>query len=415
MSNTDASNKPPYPGRLVFHHLPKTAGQAINAWLRGELGNGCVSPNLDGQYADLVRRYGGRYSVISGHMYLNYGEPLDARYLHVTLLREPVDRAVSWLSYLLTDDVANAQNSRLVEGAKRFMQSEGVEATPEFLKSISNYVTGVFSVVGPSSTTETGKMVDAAFATLADFNVVGLYEEMLHFLRDVAGLIQICAPDQIEVVNQTTKRPKVSELSDALRKRIIELNFLDLRLYEKVKKRVLDSHSVAGWHAFPPPSISRWARFDPRPDRSLSSSKVTFASTVIVQPCDTTVVQGQLLAFELVVKIHTRLSSSLVGIHIFDSDKRLVFGTNSGLLGHASEMDAPGVYRVCFTLIANFPIGTHTAGFAIVEMTSEGDHELAWRDVSCTFHVKSDCQTFGPGYSPVPTTLTVTRFQGLQP
>lgn len=411
-----ANKKLPYPGRLIFFHMQKTAGQAVNAWLTSQLGSGCVSPNLDGQYTELIRRNGGRYSVISGHMRLGYGEPLDARYLHVTLLREPVDRVVSWMFYLLTPEVANSENGSLIEGAKRFIQSDGKDSTRWFLQSITNLFVSLLSVIGPTATKERGKALDAAFKALTYFDVVGLYEEMPRFLRDVAGLIQISAPAPIEVVNKTKQRPKVSEISDALRERIVELNKFDLMLYGMVKERLLARQSAAGWQSFSPPAESRWAKFDPPAGRSHTSTEVTFES--IVQPCGTIVLQGQLLVFELVVQVHTKLSSPIVGIHIFDVDKRLVFGTNSGLLGRASEMDAPGRYKVCFTLVANFGVGSYTTGFALVDQTPDGDQELAWHDVLCTFDVKNAnpaLAALGPGPNPVPTVLTVTRYQKLQP
>ena len=78
-----------YPGRLIFDHLPKTAGQAINAWLVAELGSGCVTPNLIGSHVDLIRKYGGLYSIISAHVHFDDGKGLDPRYQYMTLFREP--------------------------------------------------------------------------------------------------------------------------------------------------------------------------------------------------------------------------------------------------------------------------------------------------------------------------------------
>ena len=57
-----------FDGRIIFDHLPKAAGTAVNAWLVKVLGSGCVTPNLIGKHQDLICRYGGEYSVISGHV-----------------------------------------------------------------------------------------------------------------------------------------------------------------------------------------------------------------------------------------------------------------------------------------------------------------------------------------------------------
>ena len=93
----EASNV--FGGRVVFDHLPKTAGQAVNAWLRAELGESCVTTNLIGEHRALIHQYGGDYSVISGHVHFSR-EGLDPRYQYITCLREPIDRAVSWLFFV---------------------------------------------------------------------------------------------------------------------------------------------------------------------------------------------------------------------------------------------------------------------------------------------------------------------------
>ena len=82
-----------FPGRIIFDHLPKTAGMSINNWLFESLGE-VVIPNLIGQHSDLIRDYGGLYSVISGHIHFAAKEGLDPRYQYITCVRDPVERIV---------------------------------------------------------------------------------------------------------------------------------------------------------------------------------------------------------------------------------------------------------------------------------------------------------------------------------
>jgi len=63
----------PFNGRVIFDHLPKTGGQAVNAWLTNTLGTGTVTTNLIGEHRALIRRYGGAYAVISGHLSFQQG------------------------------------------------------------------------------------------------------------------------------------------------------------------------------------------------------------------------------------------------------------------------------------------------------------------------------------------------------
>ncbi|PTQ90241.1 hypothetical protein C8R30_1379 [Nitrosomonas nitrosa] len=118
-----------FSGRAIFDHLPKTAGQAINRRLTKELGSGSgsVTPNLISRHQELIRIFGGRYSVISGH--LNFqNDGLDPRYNYIIILQEPLDRAISWFFYVLPD-----YEYKLREQAVHFDASQEEELEGEFL------------------------------------------------------------------------------------------------------------------------------------------------------------------------------------------------------------------------------------------------------------------------------------------
>lgn len=69
--------KQAFAGRVIFDHLPKTAGAAVNAWLRNVLGDGCVTDNLVGYNYDLIQQYENGsirsyqgISIFSGKVYI---------------------------------------------------------------------------------------------------------------------------------------------------------------------------------------------------------------------------------------------------------------------------------------------------------------------------------------------------------
>jgi len=84
-----------YPGRIIFDHIPKTAGMAVNSWLQRVLGQGCVSPNSICEHWEAIGKYGGILSIISAHIFFHDGDALDPRYDYVTILREPIDREIT--------------------------------------------------------------------------------------------------------------------------------------------------------------------------------------------------------------------------------------------------------------------------------------------------------------------------------
>lgn len=93
----------PFDGRVIFDHLPKCAGQAVNAWLRACLGSASVTENLIGEHRSLIRAFGGNYPVISGNLDFQK-RGMDPRYKYITILRESLDRAISWLYYITQRD-----------------------------------------------------------------------------------------------------------------------------------------------------------------------------------------------------------------------------------------------------------------------------------------------------------------------
>jgi hypothetical protein len=112
------------PSRVIFDHLQKTGGMAINQWLTTALGDGCVSPNIGAiDHRSLIAKFGGTYSVLTAHV--NFGrQGMDPRYQYVTLLREPIDRVVSWL-YFIVNNNTSERFGEFWHVAKRFIESGG--------------------------------------------------------------------------------------------------------------------------------------------------------------------------------------------------------------------------------------------------------------------------------------------------
>lgn len=194
-----------FPGRVIFDHLQKTAGQALNAWLSGSLGSACVTPNLIGYHRELIQKYGGLYSIISAHVLFRADDELDPRYQYMTVFRDPVDRAVSWMYFLLNDVPADKYTTALIEGAHLFLESHGRDSTKEFLESITNPYTEHFCSFTRCMDED---KVAAAFSVIQRYDVIGIYEEMPRFIADVAAMIGLPTPDVIPRVNVTTNGPK---------------------------------------------------------------------------------------------------------------------------------------------------------------------------------------------------------------
>jgi hypothetical protein len=230
-----------FAGRIIFDHLAKTAGQAVNAWLRDSLGSSCVTDNTIGDHTDLITRYGGEYSVISAHVHF-HGGGLDPRYQYITCFREPIDRAVSWLNFL-TNNHTIKQLPELLPQAERFINSNGKESDESFVRAITNPYVEHFANIFSSRVRSDAQKLSDALLTVEEYDAWGLYEELPTFLSDTAALIGLPPPEQLKPVNVTRTRQSVTEISPALRQRLEELNTLDIEFYRILRERWQQKHS----------------------------------------------------------------------------------------------------------------------------------------------------------------------------
>ncbi|WP_262966474.1 Wzt carbohydrate-binding domain-containing protein [Methylobacter psychrophilus] len=398
----------PFPGRIIFDHIPKTAGQATNAWLMDKLGSGCVTTNLSGNHLDMIRQYGGLYSVICGHVHFNDGERLDSLYQYMTCLRDPIDRVISWL-YFVINNYDNLQIPELRMMVRSFLDSDGQDFSDGLIVHISNANVEHFCRINGTGLELDDEKVANALAAIKQYDVVGLYEDMPQFFAHVAALIGLPPPQEIARVNVTNQRPQVEQLSPALRERIVELNQLDLRLYAEVvawKQSLEKNKSIQTL----PLTESKWKKYELIRDRVLVTPDLVILTAELREGYD--ICHGQLMSFDVDFFLAREVEDLEMGIHIFDSQRQWVFGINSTLLGQSHLSIPSGSYRVSHHLVADLPAGKYTAGFAFAERLPEGgQRELAWRDVMCEFQVYHQVsKTFaGTSYLPAEISLYPSR------
>jgi hypothetical protein len=393
-----------YSGRVVFDHQPKTAGQAVNQWLSNELGAGSITPNLIGFHRELLSSYGGIYPIISGHISFLPGEELDPRYRYITLLRNPVDRSVSWMFYLIQNVEQTPETVALIEGAKLFLASEGADSNAEFLGCITNYYVEHFSRIADVSKDSGREKFQAAYDAIVTYDIVGIYEEMPDFLASVADFFEIPPQSVIPKVNVTTRRLGVDQVSQKLRQRIIDLNQLDLRFYS----------DVVNWKSgLPKPSqnavaASPWFKYEKKKGREFCSPDLPQVTARLRQGVN--IVRGQFLTFDVDFVLSRYVQELQAGIHVFDEYGRWVYGSNSRLLKKEFINTKAGLYKATYYLVADLPLGSYTAGFAFAELLPDGgETELAWYDSLCVFKVVSAEQRLSAGYLDVPLDITLTN------
>lgn len=382
-----------FSGRIIFDHLPKTAGQAINAWLRSSLGEGCVTVNLIGKHRELIRTYGGSHCVISGHVDFAPGEGLDRRYQYVTLFRHPLDRVISWIFFVLKNHDAAALPI-FYQQAEKFLETEGRVLGEELRASVSNACTRHFSRIFGSGDEDDETLIANSIQAIKLYDIVGTYEDLPLFIEDLGALIGIPAPEQLNPVNVTVSRPKVHQISEKLRNRIAEINHLDLRLYAAVQDILKESgHEKA-------PAYSPWLPMPISKPRIFTTSDITVHHIEILTPDH--IEENGIISFALDIELHREFSNIEAGIHIFDQQQRWAFGVNSTMLGKAYTDMKPGRYRLVHYVVARWSLGQYTAGFAFADVAAGSSRDLFWHDAALAFTVVSNARYPGVGYSACP-------------
>lgn len=391
-----------FSGRIVFDHLPKTAGMAINRWLTGELGQACVSPNLVGAHTQLIRSYGGAYSIVSGHLHFD-GEGLDPRYKYVTCVREPIDRALSWIFYVLKN-FASTELSGLWQEVDALVQSDGRVVGDALRPHISNPYVEHFGRVFDAGFQTGESKIASSLAAIAKYEVIGFYDDIPTFLGELAALVEVPPPPRLEMVNVTNDRPAISSLSAEFLERLRELNSQDIAFCERLKG--IREHRSLGRTVSSSLIEPKWAKYELPRNRSWAAPEFLLTS---FNQSGSSFSRGQVVWFDLEFSIGESFLDLEVGIQLFDSAEQWAFGTNSQLLGTQMHCASLGRYRARYYLALDLPDGIYTVGFSFAAKTAGLPRQLAWHDRLSTFQVISPRSVPSVGYACVPTDFSIRK------
>jgi hypothetical protein len=116
--------------RIVFLHIPKTAGQSVHAALVKAFGEDVVCPaRVNEQLARMTITELNRYQVFSGHLDWAMLDCIKGPKYVFTILRNPVDRILSFYFYL-RDQAANLPVEKLHKPEHQGLRA-ALELTPQ--------------------------------------------------------------------------------------------------------------------------------------------------------------------------------------------------------------------------------------------------------------------------------------------
>jgi hypothetical protein len=230
-----APDGPRTPRRIFFCHLQKTGGTALIRRLTRHFSPPAVYPAAgDEPLVDsvisvrhLLARWqarGDEIRVVTGHFPLCTRDLLGGEFVTLTLLRDPVERTLSFLRHEL----------RTMGGPPETPLETLYEAAPRFQWLVHNHMVKMLSLAAKEMTHGaltivpfTRDRLETAKQRLAEIDAVGLQEELEPFCQDIAERFDLRLGPPV-VANLTRPHP----VAQAFRDRIAEDNALDIELYQ---------------------------------------------------------------------------------------------------------------------------------------------------------------------------------------
>jgi hypothetical protein len=223
-------------GRFFFVHLQKTAGVSFRARLQHQFGEHGVYPDSSDGWGTveaaasidhLRERYRVRRAeirVVTGHFPLFVADLLGDEFTTLTVLREPVERVLSYLRYHRSQTPADADKTL-----------EQIYADPlRFHGMAHNHMVKMFSLTGDEHMASmltkvdyTPERLEYAKERLATVDAIGLQERFEEFCDQLERRFgwDLGEPQRINASNPV-------DVSDEFRARITEDNAMDIELYE---------------------------------------------------------------------------------------------------------------------------------------------------------------------------------------
>ena len=232
--NTDAATSPSDgPARpLVFLHLPKTAGTTLKAIIEGvytpeRVLNLRVAQGGIRRLLAMPADKRTRYDIVAGHLDWRVTTLLPASRV-ITVLRDPVDRFLSWYYYALRNENAPLHAELNADGGDIEAAIASGRYAPQY-----NIMT---EMLRDQALTDPGRALESARKNLDRCAAFGLSERFTESVRLMERTLHW--PETTwEDRNVTADRPRVSDLSDGARATLKEGCGPDRALYAHAMER----------------------------------------------------------------------------------------------------------------------------------------------------------------------------------
>ena len=219
--------------KILFDHVPKCGGNTLGRWLSSHYKIDQIyaisgTPHIEtAKYINMPKEMRKNYYYIWGHeahQLLNY---LPNPYILITILRDPVDRIVSYYYWAKRDpghylyEAITKNNMDLTEFSTSGLSSE-----------LSNYYTSHFSNMPPGTVRSCPEeALETAKNNLARYEHIGFTHNLNAFIASISKSLDLTNPYDGIQLNKTFGRKSLDNITQQERECIAESNKIDIELY----------------------------------------------------------------------------------------------------------------------------------------------------------------------------------------
>ncbi len=404
---------------LLFLHIPKTAGTALRSLFARELGEDRVTKGLPAMpLEEALIRYAD-FDAICGHFHAQQGCPLPAGRLSITVLRDPVDRFLSYFYFRKFD----AQES-LIDQRVRSLDVEGFidQLTNDDADELNMQTTLLYPLGTDAQTLPRWpERVRAAQRALDRIDYVGIHDEIDDFVCMLCARMGWSSDTALERINVTSQRAAPEHLSAAARKRLDHFLQHDRAVYEHAVERFRQQRRTAILRPGPLQDRPRIAtdastagivpRAAPTPaPREFGDRRLELLNVWAVGELsgNSAVLIGEQLNIHVDFVAHEPADDLTIGFLIRDERGLPVYGTNTRLLGDTCRV-TPGTYRVTFSLMNRIADGAYVIDAKLICSGSHLKGCYHWKDEATRFDVHGWATTYFAGRAMMDPTAYFVR------
>lgn len=377
---------------ILFLHLPKTAGTSLRNLFVKHLGEERVSKGLNMRLDEALVHYAD-LNAICGHFHAEQGQPLPADRVSITVLRDPIDRFLSYFYFRKFDAQNHAVDQRV-----RSMDIEQFidELTNRDLDEL-NIQTSLLYPLGTESMAMLSwpERVIAAKRAIDRIDYVGIHGDIDDFACMISARMGWPADSTLDWLNVTSQRAAPEQLSPASRQKLEGLMQFDLAVYKhaaerfrRLRRASISESSVRTNAVTPQVNTPRQMPLRAVESREFGNRLVELVSVKVVGEMsgDSLALIGERISVQIEIVAHESVDSVTAGFLIRDDRGLSVFGTNTYLLGDIHAI-TPGRYAFAFSFLNRAGIGIYTVDAKLIRASSHLFGCYHWKDKAARFEV----------------------------